>query len=65
MFSMFKQVFWKTKFLLKKLESGFLVVSTTIENTTFPYKTALLKANVKTYNGEYIMDLSQITEFCY
>ena len=65
MFSMFKQVFWKTKFLLKKLESGFLVVSTTIENTTFPYKTALLKANVKTYNGEYIMNLSQITEFCY
>ena len=34
--------------LFKKLESCFLVESTKIENITFPYKTALSEANVKT-----------------
>ena len=34
--------------LFKKLECCFLVKSTKIENRTFPYKTALLEANVKT-----------------
>ena len=34
--------------LLKKLEYRFLVASTKIDNITFPYKTALSEANVKT-----------------
>ena len=42
-----KQIFWKTKFF-KKLEYRFLVESTKIENASFPYKTAILEANVKT-----------------
>ena len=33
--------------LVKKLEDRFLVESTKIENVTFPYKPALLEANVK------------------
>ena len=33
---------------LKKLEYNFLVESTKIDNITFPYKTALSEANVKT-----------------
>ena len=32
----------------KKLEYGFLVESTKIENALFPYKTAIPEANVKT-----------------
>ena len=38
------------KIFLKKLECCFLVQSTKIENATFPHKTALPEANVKT-NG--------------
>ena len=34
--------------LFKKLEYRFLVESTKIDNITFPYKTALSEANVKT-----------------
>ena len=34
--------------LFKKLEYCFLVESTKIDNITFPYKTALSEANVKT-----------------
>ena len=34
--------------LFKKLEFRFLVESTEIDNTTFPYKTALSEASVKT-----------------
>ena len=45
-----KQIFWKTKTFFKKLESRFLVESTKIENVSFPYKTAISEANVKT-NG--------------
>ena len=33
---------------LKKLENSFVVESTTIESVTYPYKTVLSKANVKT-----------------
>ena len=33
---------------LKELENSFVVESTTIESETYPYKTALSKANVKT-----------------
>ena len=42
-----KQIFWKTKTFFKKLEYHFLVEATKIENTSFPFKTALSEANVK------------------
>ena len=42
-----KQIFWKTKTLFKKLEYHFLLESTKIESTSFPYKTAISEANVK------------------
>ena len=45
-----KQIFWKTKTYLKKLEYCFLVETTKIQSTLFPFKTALSEANVKT-NG--------------
>ena len=44
-----KVTFWKTKtFFQKKLGYRFLVESTKIENASFPYKTAISEANVKT-----------------
>ena len=43
-----KPIFWKTKIFFKKLENRFLVESTEIENTSFPYKTALSETSVKT-----------------
>ena len=43
-----KQIFWKTKTFFKKLEYRFLVESTKIENASFPYKTAISEANIKT-----------------
>ena len=43
-----KQVFWKTETFLKKLEYHFLVESTKIQSASFPYKTVLSEANVKT-----------------
>ena len=43
-----KQIFWKTKTFFKKLEYRFLVETTKIENTSFPFKTALSEANVYT-----------------
>ena len=43
-----KQIFQKIKTFLKKLEYRFLVQGTTNETATFPYKTALPNANVKT-----------------
>ena len=43
-----KQIFWKTKTFFKKLEYRFLVETTKIENTSFPFKTALSEANAKT-----------------
>ena len=42
-----KWIFWKTKTFIKKLEYRFLVESNKIENASFPYKTAISKANVK------------------
>ena len=42
------QIFWKTKTFFKKLEYSFSVESTKIENASFPYKTAISEANVKT-----------------
>ena len=43
-----KQIFWKTKTFFERLEYRFSVESTKIENASFPYQFALLKANVKT-----------------
>ena len=43
-----KQTFQKTKTILKKLEYSFLVERTKIEKGSFPYKTAISEANVKT-----------------
>ena len=42
------QIFWKTKTFFKKLGYGFLVETTKIANTSFPFKTALSEANGKT-----------------
>ena len=42
------QIFWKTKTFFQKLEHRFLVETTKIENTSFPFKIALSEANVKT-----------------
>ena len=43
-----KQIFWKTKSFVKKLEHRFLVETTKTENISFPFKTALSETNVKT-----------------
>ena len=43
-----KQIFWKTKAFFKKLEYHFLIESTKIEDTSFPYKTVMPEANAKT-----------------
>ena len=43
-----KLIFWKTKTVFKKQEQHFLVETTEVENTSFPFKTALSEANVKT-----------------
>ena len=43
-----KQIFWKAKTFFKKMGYAFLVETTKIENTWFPFKTALSEANVKT-----------------
>ena len=42
------QIFWETKTFFQKLEYRFLVETTQVENTSFPLKTALSEANVKT-----------------
>ena len=43
-----KRIFWKTKTFFKKLEYGFFVESTKIENASFSFRTAMSEANVKT-----------------
>ena len=43
-----KEIFCKRKIFFKKLEYRFLGGSTKIENASFPYKTAISEANVKT-----------------
>ena len=43
-----KQIFQKTKTFFKKLEYRFLVERTKIEKASFPYKTAISEAIVKT-----------------
>ena len=52
-FERFQLFSFKTNFL-KKLEYHFLIESTQIENVTFPYKTPLPEANVKTNRMESI-----------
>ena len=42
------QNFWKTKTFFEKLEYRFLVETTAIKNISFPFKTVLPEANVKT-----------------
>ena len=42
------QIFWKTKTFFKKLKYRFLAETIKIENTSFPFKTRLPEANVKT-----------------
>ena len=46
--STLKQIFSKTEIFSEKLENRFLVESTQIENPSFPYKTSISEANVKT-----------------
>ena len=43
-----KKISWKTKTFFKNLEYCFLVGTTKIEITSFPFKSALSEANVKT-----------------
>ena len=43
-----EQIFWKMKNFFKNLEYSFLVQSTKIKNASFPYKTAISEADVKT-----------------
>ena len=43
-----KQILWKTKTFFKKMEYCFLVEATKIENSSFPFKTALSEVSVKT-----------------
>ena len=43
-----KKIFWKTKIFITKLEYRFSVESIKIENASFPYKTAMSEANIKT-----------------
>ena len=47
-FEQLKEIFWTTKTFSKKLEYGFLVESTKIENALFLYKSSKSEANVKT-----------------
>ena len=42
------QIFWEAKTFFKKLEYYFLVETTEIEDTSFPFKTAQSEASVKT-----------------
>ena len=52
------QIFWKTKTLFKKLEYRFLIETTKIENTLFPFKSALSECNVKgTPNYKHVLVL--------
>ena len=43
----FKQIVWKAKTFFKNLSYRFLVESTKIESTSFPYKTDISEANVR------------------
>ena len=47
-FPMHPFIFWKTRTFFKKLEYCFLVEVTKSESASFPYKTVISEANVKT-----------------
>ena len=62
---------FETNFLKNKnLEYFFLIESSKIENTTFPYKTALSEANVKTKRRDLSQRVLPVTtlffiKFCF
>ena len=56
-----KQIFWKMKTFIKKLETCLLVEKTKTESALFPYKTAVSKANLKT-NRIMTEQIGPITE---
>ena len=60
----FKTNFLEKKTFFKKLEYPFLVEKTKIENASFPHKTAISEANVKTNKMVSTKLTSQRTEFC-
>ena len=69
-----KQIFWKRKIFFKQLEYRFLVESTKNETASFPYKTAISKANVKierweqNYNHKerrFASNYFFVREFCF
>ena len=45
-----KEIFWKAKTFFKKLEYRFLVENSKTASASFPLRTALSEANVKTYS---------------
>ena len=58
--------FWKTKTFSEKLEYFFLVETTKVEKTSFPFKTALSEANVKTninFASNYFVFLENLFQF--
>ena len=55
------QIFWKTKTIFKKLEQRFLVETTKVENTSFPFKTALSEA--KSFASNYFIFLENLFQF--
>ena len=71
-----KQVFWKAKILFKKLDYHLLAGSAKTERETFPWKTALSEANVKTnrmattkwsYNKQWRFSVTNLffQKFCF
>ena len=66
-----KQILLKTKTFFKKLKRCFLVESTKIENTSFPYKTTTSEANIKTNrmvstkNGVFPVTTLFFGKFCF
>ena len=59
-----KQIFWRTKTFFKNLENQFLVETTKIENTSFPFKTALSEADVR-INGKTTTKWTYHKEWCF
>ena len=51
------------KTFLEKLEHRFLVGSTKIKNASFPYKTAISKANIKTNKWTYHKERSFVSSY--
>ena len=68
-FNVFSSLTWNQAFLktktFKKLEHRFLLENAMIENATFPYKSALLKANVNKTNRMQSIKLTYRKERCF